>query len=152
MRTRLIVLVNPITSKSLKPNNRESRTSPRDEQSCCGCSRIFAIALANSMFASRAEKNPMRGRAKILQEQRNLTWRVERFNCCFLRKDILHPMKTSTWKEVPDDDEEIEPMSSKPHEKPHQPGTEEPIFYPREEFNEYNYALSLPEMAPRWSA
>ena len=32
--------------------------------------------------------------------------------------------------EVPDDDEEMAPMSSEPHEKPHQPGAEEPIFYP----------------------
>ena len=37
MRTRLIVVVNPIMPRSLKPNNRESRTSPRDEQNCCGC-------------------------------------------------------------------------------------------------------------------
>ena len=66
----------------------------------------------------------MRGRAKILQEQRNLTWHVERFRCCFFRKDEDIDM------EVPDDDEEMESMSSKPHEKPHQPGTEEPIFYP----------------------
>ena len=42
--------------------------------------------------------------------------------------------------EVPDDDdEEMAPMSSEPHEKPHQPEAEEPIFYPREEFNKYNY-------------
>ena len=34
--------------------------------------------------------------------------------------------------EVSDDDEEMEPMSSELHEKPHQPETEEPIFYPRE--------------------
>ena len=46
---------------------------------------------------------------------------------------------------VPDDDEELEPMSSEPHEKSHQP--EEPIFYPREEFNKYNYAVNLSKMA-----
>ena len=103
----------------------------RDEQSCCGCSRILAIALANSIFASRAEKNPMRGHAKIPQEQQNLIWHVERFRCCFFRKDILHP----------------KPMSSEPHEKSHQPETEEPIFYPREEFQKYNHAVNLSEMA-----
>ena len=47
MRTRLIVAVTPITPRSLKPNNRESGTLPQDEQNCCGCLRIFAIALAN---------------------------------------------------------------------------------------------------------
>ena len=37
----------PIVLRSLKPNNRESGTSPQDEQNCCGCLRTFAIALAN---------------------------------------------------------------------------------------------------------
>ena len=49
--------------------------------------------------------------------------------------------------EVPDDNEEMAPMSSEPHEKPHQPATEEPIFYPREGFHKYNYAVNLSEMA-----
>ena len=35
--------------------------------------------------------------------------------------------------EVPDDDEEMAPMSSEPHEKPRQPEAEEPIFHPRRE-------------------
>ena len=144
MRTRLIVVVNPIMPKSLKPNNQESRTSPRDEQSCCRCFRMIAIAQANSMFASCAEKNPMRGHARISQEQRSLTWHVERYRCCFFRKDILHPMKTDM--EGPDGEED-EPMSSEPQEKSHPPEMEEPEFYPREEFNKYNYAVNLPEMA-----
>ena len=45
-----------------------------------------------------------------------------------------------------DDDEEMAPMSSEPHEK-HQPEAEEPIFYPREEFHKYNYVVNLSEMA-----
>ena len=49
--------------------------------------------------------------------------------------------------EVPNDNEEMAPMSSEPHEKPHQPETEKPIFYPREEFHKYNYAVNLSEMA-----
>ena len=48
--------------------------------------------------------------------------------------------------EIPDEDEEMAPMSSEPHEKPHQPEAE-PIFYPREEFHEYNYVVNLSEMA-----
>ena len=39
--------------------------------------------------------------------------------------------------EAPDDDEEMDPMSSDPHDKPQQP-EKEPIFYPREEFHKYN--------------
>ena len=38
-------------------------------------------------------------------------------------------------------------MSSEPHEKPHQPEAEEPIFYAREEFHTYNYVVNLSEMA-----
>ena len=49
--------------------------------------------------------------------------------------------------EVPDDDEEMAPMSSEPHEKPHQLEVEEPIFFLREEFHKYNYVVNLPEMA-----
>ena len=49
--------------------------------------------------------------------------------------------------EAPDDDEEMDPMSSDPHDKPQQPEKEEPIFYPREEFHKYNYVVNLSEMA-----
>ena len=48
--------------------------------------------------------------------------------------------------EVPHD-EEMAPMSSEPHEKPHQPEAEEPIFYPKKEFHKYNYVVNLSEMA-----
>ena len=48
--------------------------------------------------------------------------------------------------EVPDE-EEMEPMSSEPHEKSHQPEMEESEFHPREEFNKYSYAVNLPKMA-----
>ena len=34
----------------------------------------------------------------IPQGQRNLTRHVARSRCCLFSKDILHPMKTSTWK------------------------------------------------------
>ena len=48
--------------------------------------------------------------------------------------------------EAPDDDEEMDPMSSDPHDEPQQPGKEEPIFYLREEFHKYNYVVNLSEM------
>ena len=44
-------------------------------------------------------------------------------------------------------DEEIALMSSEPHEKPHQPEAEEPIFYPRQKFHKYNYVVNLSKMA-----
>ena len=49
--------------------------------------------------------------------------------------------------EAPDDDEEMAPMSSETHDKPHQPEAEEPSFYSREEFHKYNYVVNLSEMA-----
>ena len=98
MRTRLIVVVNPIMPTSLRSNNRESRTLPQDEQNCCGCLRTFAIALANSRFARSAGKNPMEGHAKTPQGQLSLTRHAARSQCCFFQKDIPHPMKTSKWR------------------------------------------------------
>ena len=41
MRTRMIVVVNPIMPKSLKPNNQESRTSPRDERNSAELLQMF---------------------------------------------------------------------------------------------------------------
>ena len=51
--------------------------------------------------------------------------------------------------EAPDNDEEMDPMSSEPHDKPHQPEAEEPVFYPREEFHKYvmNLSMNLSKMA-----
>ena len=43
--------------------------------------------------------------------------------------------------EVLDDDEEMEPMSSEPQEKSHQPETEKPIFYPMPREEEFNKQL-----------
>ena len=137
MRTRLIVVVNPIMPKSLKPNNQESRTSPRDEQSCCRCSRIFAIALANSMLASRVEKNPMRGEDNTRATESDLA--RGKIQMLFLREG--HPScDEDVNMEGPDGEEE-------PQEKSHPPEMEEPEFHPREEFNKYNCAVNLPEMA-----
>ena len=52
--------------------------------------------------------------------------------------------------EVPDDDEEMAPMSSEPRQKPHQPETEEPIFYPREEFHKYKENSTLVNYMLDW--
>ena len=84
------------------------------------------------MFASCAEKNESdlaRGKIQML----------------FLPEG--HPSSDDyVDMEVPDGEED-EPMSSEPQEKSYPPEMEEPEFHQREEFNKYNYAVSLPEMA-----
>ena len=88
----------------------------------------------------------MKGHARTPQGQLSLLTRhVAKSQCCFLEG---HPSSDQDIEmEAPDDDEEMDPMSSDPRDKSQQPEKEEQIFYPSKEFHKYNYVVNLSEMA-----
>ena len=125
------MVVNPITPKSLMPNNQESRTSPRDEQSCCRCSRIFATA-GELNVCIMCGKESHEGTCKDIARATESDLARGKIQMLFLLEG--HPSSDEDVDmEVPDE-EEMEPMSSEPHEKSHQPEMEEPEFHLREEW------------------
>ena len=123
MRTRLIVVVSPIMLRSLKPNNRVGDIASRRAELL----RMFedlCDRVGEPQICMKRGKESHEGTCKDTARATESDSARGKITMLFLPEG--HPSSDEDIEmEAPDDDEETAPMSSEPHEKPHQPEAEE---------------------------